>query len=706
MPIFGYNFLTVILEVVACLASASSTSQAALVRERGFAACGGNRGVVDIVDAPIHPLLLFRGGGGSQFESDPYFFELRYDSQQDEYLQILTSPYSPVHSVATGNVIAGPAVEAILLLYTGQVEVRDLLSGALLSTFGTPNTLYGLEVANSDADSLDEIHVSSSQATRAYDADGRQVWSSPILSEPGVIIAQLDSDSGAEAAAPSAVVLDVATGSVQVTLPGPFRDVFACDLDSNGIEELLCVSDQAVLDPVEIWDVHHGAILARLLDPSWRVGHSAQSVAAGDLDHDGIPEVFCGFHPGNSATAPDLLIWDLRTGAALLEARTQTYGVYDMRAVNLDDDRAVELVLVSGDRVSIIAPLHNPGTAEWVSNKPSRFLAGPALGDLDGDGEIEVVVATGDDGYYDIRLSMLAPRDFRTLDESNPITDIRKGAVHDLKVADLNADGRDEILVAGRELDGQGRSGFARAYGVGRGTGELQKFWRAGLFSADPRALASIEAADLNRDGRIEILVGEHQPIHRGAQVVLYEYPCSMPRRRFDGIGPPGSASITGLRAVDLDRDGFPDVIALVEGIGLFLFDQFSDAPKGRFLGPLTSMDVSKDEQGQYLLLGSEDGTITALRWLPGRGLTLEGRTVPSLGAVRAIAAGPSDSAWVLVGGRLHLVNLRRNRIEWFGEDYGWSEPTRMGLRIAADLTFPGGCLLGSGHALLGYRAN
>ena len=299
----------------------------------------------------------------------------------------------------------------------------------------------------------------------------------------------------------------------------------AADLDGDGAQELMFEADGGVglADGV-------GAV-------AWWVA-GARLLAAGDVDGDGQRELFLrrGAEVGAWALGAGAPLWtraiaeaeavfsdgldsfigfgdpalaligtdeievlEAASGAAL--ERVPRNGGPPMRADGSTAPHAAFPVAADGGLPPVLGDLDGDGHAEWVVADRGgvvrwgdrsvalgdSLVAAPALGDLDGDGTLEVVLAAAGATIHALRYDGIRQADY-------PYALPRFAAAGELRfepvLCDIDGDGRQEIFVAGRSGvfaidDGQLLSGFP-------------------LLTATAPVAAPV-VLDLDGDGRLEL---------------------------------------------------------------------------------------------------------------------------------------------------------------------------------------------------------
>ncbi|RME91419.1 MAG: tandem-95 repeat protein [Verrucomicrobia bacterium] len=365
-------------------------------------------------------------------------------------------------------------------------------------TFYPTNDWRLVTAADLDTDGLQEIlRVQSGGATgepaelRVYDPAGRLLWNAPL-------------------------------GRGE-----PFSDLPAVgDLDGNGLMEVITGTGEEGW----VYAFHHDGTP---VEGEWPVKLEVSDIAkvVADLDRDGMAEVICYARDPrpSSRQRRQLAVFD-RFGKLIASWRLDACPKEDdapqqFPAIgNFDDDRALEIVAVNGCGGLAAFDPFQPDGELWSVQLGSTFYGSPVVGDIDGDG-------------------------------------------------------RDDIVLAGWDPDA------GRKQSVGGGVflldhlGQVKFGWPVLI---DESFVATPALGDLDRDGRLEILV----PSSQSRRVHLLE------ADGFDHEGWP--VIVSGYHRprsepliADVDGDGWPDAVLIVNGQPL----HFSAYGTREALGGLAAWD-------------------------------------------------------------------------------------------------------------------
>jgi hypothetical protein len=386
------------------------------------------------------------------------------------------------------------------------------------------------------------------------------------------------------------VLLGKGNGTFQATRDyaagsGPAA-VAVADFNGDGIPDLAVANNTTLsMDSVTVLlGKGDGTFLAA---HSYATGSGALSVAVGDFDGDGHPDLAVGDSSGVSVL--------LGGGYGAFGAAT-IYGVgssYSVAVGDFDGNGKLDLAVAnhSLDTVSVL-----PGRGDGTFLAQTSYAAGfsptsVALGDFDGDGKLDVAVANSGDSDAGI----LSPSTVSVfLDNGNGTFQAAQnyttgGFPSSVVVADFNGDGHLDLAVADF-LDGN----VAVLLGEGNGTFQAARYYAVGV------SPCSLAVGDFNADGYIDLAVAN---FNADTVTILLG--------NGDGTFQPGQSYTVGRHpcsvvVADFNRDGTPDLAVANQGTTL-------------------------DHQGTVsILLGAGDGTFQAA----------QSYTVTSGSGCRSIAVG------------------------------------------------------------------
>jgi hypothetical protein len=321
----------------------------------------------------------------------------------------------------------------------------------------------------------------------------------------------------------------------------------------------------------------------------------------------GVPYSTTGFDPSSIAAADltgtgsiDLVVANYGSGSVSVYLPGSTPGTF-APAVNvvtggqpnqvvvgdLNGDGKPDLVVADlspeGNAIVLLQNPAAPGTfLEPVDLPTGNYTSGVAIGDLNGDGKPDIVAATydanGNNGaVYIFFQSPTTPGTFLA-----PVSYPAGAQPQAVKIADVNGDGLPDIVVANY---GPGSNGTGTA-GV---TVLLQDAAHPGTFLAPvsyptPFGAVDVAVADLNSDGRPDLVVASLGPAPTGGVSVLLQSSAQAgvftPAVVYPGFGHP-----LGLAIADLNGDGHPD-IAVADGTSATVMFQVPNQP-GTFQNPV-----------------------------------------------------------------------------------------------------------------------
>jgi len=332
----------------------------------------------------------------------------------------------------------------------------------------------------------------------------------------------------------------VSFGPVQLLPIGPQAlAVVAGDLDGDGDIDLAgCWGPYGGSGTVSVF-LNNGAGVFTA-GGSFTAGPNPGGLAIGDLDGDGDLDIaksngFSGgvtllFNNGNATFAPAVRVNGPR-------------GTADVTLGDMDGDGDLDIVTANGDNnyTPTVTILRNNGLGSFSNQSDLQaggLAAGVTTGDVDGDGDLDIVAAI-DGGPYspDRRVSVLQLNGNNVVRKSY---DVQRGP-YTVATGDLDGDG-DLDIVSANAIAGS----ISVLLNNGNGT-----FARARSLPAGSRP-ADAQIADFNGDGKLDIVVANSATVS-----VFSNKGAGLPLRQDFPVGFFGAYS---LAIADFNGDGKPDV--------------------------------------------------------------------------------------------------------------------------------------------------
>ncbi len=385
---------------------------------------------------------------------------------------------------------------------------------------------------------------------------------------------------------------------------GP-SDIAVADINRDGLLDVVATNELTGPGALTIYLGRGNGDFSTALVYPVRAGNTTpSSLALADVDEDGDLDVAVTEAGVSTAT---LYLGDGAGGFVQGVTMTMGLGPKSAKLARLDADTHVDLFCVSsrldalslrlGDGLGGFGPRSNINLPSGAGTSPSAVV----LADFDGDGDLDFATANAGTSTVSV-----ASNDGNAAFTFAPM-DLAAGAGPSAILAqDLTGDG---ILDLATANSGDGTvSVFA---GLGTGAFAAARAFPVASGGPTPRP-AAIAAADVNRDGRIDLVAA-----NSGSDAISV-----LPGDGLGSFGPPTTHAVgrkpLAIAAVDLTRDGAPEVVAANSDSHTFSLllnrsGTLASAPRfdaGLDPADAVSADFDRDGAADLAVLDAAAGTI------------------------------------------------------------------------------------------------
>jgi hypothetical protein len=553
-------------------------------------------------------------GGRKEIYLDAYnyWYTLYYNHSTNIYEQGFVSTglsseyYDRIIALRLGDVTGDPGKEIVVAMENGSIHIYDQVTKNYLTEVTTAVQYWAtdLEIADVDNDGQNELILGSEDRLYVYSASGTLEWDMDIPVQD-IVVGQMDNDSGLEIAVAAyfsddnGYVIDCSSRTIQWTWPHGFGvELAAADIDNDNRDELIAA---------EGWYVIFAYDVERQL-PKWSIPTDLDNDAIylADIDNDSVVELLLGEGQWGSVIAYDTVTLNQEWSIENPE-----HGVTGIAVADIDGDGQSELMWgagysSSGEDIFYIANWQ-AGQIEWESSHLDGPFIGPGCGDLDGDGNEELVVVSYESrsGYSSGRI-LVFNTDGNLRAISDPIVDDDSvEGTKDIKLYDVDRDGKLEILVAADHW----YDGVIEIYDF-NANNTFTLNWTNATPTDD--GFNCVSAGDIDGDGNLEIVGGSWR--------YIYAYDYNTGSQEWQSLYHSGEAgTISAVEVSDVDNDGDQEIISMVYNGDVYIFNGRTKVLDTVIFGPYTAMTlIDSTQEPPSLALGSEDGNIKILTYSGG----------------------------------------------------------------------------------------
>lgn len=571
-----------------------------------YAIFGSGIGASNIVIGPTPPNgapeIIIGDNSKDDFAADDFWQAIRYNPGTGNYDQIFISPiYQPrngdpfviIARIGLAHVTSATDWQIVVMLGDGRIYLYDFVTKAEVGYFDTGSYnfyfgLQGLSLTDLNGDGLAELVVTTPDDLRVFNGSGQLLWEVAGAGGYDVVVGRMDNGTSLKIAATNGKVVDAVTHAVVWDYTNGFgARLKLAPFPGENYQQLISA---------EAWYYVYSYDVGRQL-PRWSIETqlNIDAIEVVDVDNDGVPEVIIG--DGQWGT---LHVHDLITQSLKWEVNNPEHGVTNIAVGDVDHDGVFELLWGAGYTSTGPDYLYAASTAwahdiKWQSVDLQGPFLGPAIGDLDGDAQLELVICSRSSNaeYAGGRILVF---DFVTL-SLRAISDTVSGfdRVEDLKLRDVEGNGRMQIVIATE--DG--------AIGIYRfdSNNTFTNIWMNATLPES--AFSFVDVADLDNNGTRKVIGSAY------GYVYVYDYPSGTQSWRSVNLGQGG---VTGLVVEDLDGNGSKEIAALVSTGDLYTWDGPSRQLRNLRQGTNGTL-LSNRASPAGLVLGDTFGVGHFLQW-------------------------------------------------------------------------------------------
>lgn len=564
------------------------------------------------------------------------WYVVRYEN--GDYIIRYTAPIytEPVTAVRVKDVL-GDARPEIVVAAGRTIYIYDSLTyRELQRTTSIALTVSGLEIVDIDSDTRLEYVFCDQNALYIYDVLTGQL-ERQFVGYGGVCLAvgNVDADRPLEIIiandASPGYVIQGTTGQVEWVNPAGFgRVVLVGDFNNDDIQEIASMFGNGTL---RVYDARHTRLVYEII-----TGSQLDAALLADFDGDRLLDILVG-----QSQSGRVHIFNGFVGALLgtFRAPGSSSGSSGLAFGDVNADGRSELILGIGYRSSSADNLYvvSPSTlqVQWMSHHLGTPFSGLAVGDVNHDGETEIVYGCldTDSGYDGGQWFLRSAINWSLISASSRLPVGQK--ITRIAVANIDHDPQLEIFVAA--------VGNYQVLCVD-GSTLAQQYLTDPIFER----VLGLQVKDVDLDNNNEVVVSGSRMLS------VFNGQTGAVQRAI----PLSNGTYSLLRIGNIDQDPQPEiVVGARNSSGIYIIDVFETTRQiftSMALSALELYDFDSDGKKE-LIVGSVSGNLAVIN--PENGSTL--RIIANFGgridglAIADVAGGTEPDFVFVVGGRINI---------------------------------------------------
>jgi len=653
-----------VVDTVTITSSEASPADPSLLRkEWQFWRLGDEIGEAGVITADIDgdgvPEII--SSGRDMYHPTKCFWYVLRKDPAGGYLQVWRSDNYPAYlnNLIVTDFDGDGHNDIVVGFWDGTVEVFDGITLTKTSVLAVSSHNEAMAVGDVDNDGMKELVTSNGTGLFVYSSTGALKWSLANVGGVSLAVGNVDADANVEIVATTyggkGYVVDGYSHAMEWEYANGFGARVALG-DVNGDSKIEIVGSGA-WSKITIFSAYSKGVVSNITTTQ-----AVEGLLVADVNGDGVCEIVYGDDQWGKIHAVNA-----RTGSDVWSIDNPDWGVYNLGIGDVDGDGKLEVIWAAQQNLLFVGD-PSTGTIKWKDDWLGPFNV-VAVGDVDNDGEDEIVAASfgaSSNGFDLEGYLYIFNGKTHAIKYRRDLGAAERAGINSIWIGDLDGDRRTEYVIT---LSAGVYAGNIAVYDGATGVIKGKTTVSEGIY------YSALAVADLDMDGRKEIICGE-KPAYSGkaTHIVVYDGSSLQEKWRsgeFYQSGPP----IYDIAIADVDGDGHLEIIASASSeyftVGrLAVLDGMTHQQKLLLDHPARAVAVADiDGDGRKeILVGRKDGKIDVL---DGKNFSVK-KTVltynpASVDALRVVdPTGTGSGDWVVAGGGvLTVLGGHGDTLQW-----------------------------------------